>query len=168
MNQDGAASKKKQNVWMIVSLVLGLILLAGASLFVFGYASLSDNDGQSSMPVCGTDIVNRFNEAYRYTERVEGEGLSYDHKGLQSISDDIKKMDGAENDATCQTMNFWIAYVNRDQAKANAVYKKLYDMHEQGKFPDSNMISPLPLYMYESTVSSLTEPENVINVGRGE
>lgn len=163
MNQGSTASNKKLNIWMIVSIVLGLVLLAGASLYAFGYVSLSNNDSQSSLPVCGTDIVDRFNESYRYTERVKGEGLSYDYKGLQSISDDIKKMEGAENDATCQTMNFWIAYVNRDHAKANKAYESLLGLHKQGRFPDSNMISPIPLFMYESMVGDMVNAQSETN-----
>ena len=108
-----------------------------------------------SSAVCGSDVVDTYNAAAYYVKRGNSETPTMDEDGLKKLATDIKAKNNYADDATCQTILFWLAVHNKDAQAADTAYQAVNKLHTKRIFADSNIRSNEPIFMYENYVTGL-------------
>jgi hypothetical protein len=149
--------KKRIIAGIVIILVLGIIG-AGAWLFMSGRLVWVGSPvvANASQSLCGTDKVNTYNDAMYLLVRDGGDEATLDTEGLATLKKDIMNTGGYENDATCQTMLFWMAVNDGDYEVAVAAKTKLLDLHKAGYFADSNIRGNDALFTYDAVLFPLS------------
>lgn len=147
------------------SRTIGIIVVAGiivvgvvVGLFATGKLVWVKNGSQRSavVAVCGTSIVNKYNDAMYAIQRKGASEPSIDVDGVKAIKAEIKTKSGYENDATCQALLFWIAIQDADYPTAKNAYDVVKRLHDKGIFADSNIRGNGALLSYEALLSSIS------------
>lgn len=145
---------KKNRIIQITVIVL-ILLAVGVvvALFMTGKLVWSNTTRQvSTHVVCGSDVVNKYNDAMYYVIRPGSDVPTLDTEGIKTINEDIKKKDGYKDDPTCQTLLFWIAIHNNDYTAGNEAYLAVKGMHDKGIYADSNIRGNDALFTWEGVL----------------
>lgn len=151
---------RKVIAWIIsIVIVLGA---AGAVWWLFAtnrlvYSAVPIQEEVSTI-VCGSDIVDTFNDVMFFTQREGASEAGIDEDGVAELLATITAKSGYENDATCQTIRMMDAVRTGDAAVARSSYDAVVRLHAEHKFADSNLRGNQPLFVYEGLVSSLESP----------
>jgi hypothetical protein len=146
----------------ILTIILVVIILAAAGavtwLFMSGRLAWVDPNTKAVTvkAVCGTDIVNKYNDASVFIARNGSSERTVDEEGLKSLKTTIVGKDGYKDDPTCQAMLFWISFRNKDYEGAKAAYTAVRALHDKGLFADSNLRSNDALFTYEDVLFTIS------------
>lgn len=158
--------RKKISGWFWVSLALVLLIVLAIVAVATKQVSVSVNFLNGSQAVgsvaCGNSLVEKYNQAFTYTERDGTIGL--DSAAVDSVRNEVKSVDNSQNDATCQAMRFWLAIQAGDHSDASEAYNRVTELHQQGVFANSNLINNTPLSTYKPALFSI-DPENLKQQG---
>jgi hypothetical protein len=138
-------------VLFIATVVIGSYLYATKKL-TFSFGNTVTN---SATAVCGDSVISQYNAAMFYQVRGTDTRDSLDEAGINNLEKDVPKKTGYAQDATCQTILFWIAIHHHDATKAAGALAALNSLHGQGKYVDSNLSSSASLSTFQSAIDSL-------------
>ena len=149
--------KKSIGIIVCIIIVLGI---AGAATWLFMSGKLvwagTGSTVTVTKAVCGTDIVNKYNDAMQMMIRDGSTEATIDAQGVKDVTATIKQQNGYQNDATCQTLLFWIAIYNNDYASAKSSYAVVQKLHDEGIFADNNIRGNDALLTYQSVLFPLS------------
>ena len=149
----------------IIGVTILVLLAAGAVAWSFMSGKIIWNfsgDAEIGMrSACGEDIVLRYNDIMIYQLKEGDIDPSIDAAAVAGIKDEINKLEGSKEDATCQTLLFWIAIHNRDYDAANAAANIVKAQHDLGVFSNNNIRGNQPLFEYDSALYSISDKEAV-------
>lgn len=137
-----------------VLIVVGVIV----GLFATGKLVWANSSGNNATnTACGTDIVNKYNDAMNYIGRngSDASNPSIDTAGVAAVKKQVMATSGYKNDATCQTLLFWIAINDRDYPTAKSSYATVNQLHDKGVFADNNIRSNNALLSYQSLLDGI-------------
>ena len=165
-DQSTAHGKKVHHCgpWVLTSLSLLVLAAATVVAILVGWISVrvgGDTDSGSNQ-VCNDSMVIRYNEMTEFKIRVGSETAGRDVEQINAINDEISGLENYENDPTCQTMRFWIAFNDGDAVTAKSAYEQLKSLHAEAKYANSNIRDNMPLLMYEQAIAVLT-PSEIVN-----
>ena len=154
---------KKKNIVIVVlaALVVTIILLVVSGRLAWTGGSTGT---MAARPVCGKDIVNKYNDAMYMVKRQDASTPSIDEAGVKQVEASIKKSKGYEDDATCQTLLFWIAMYQGDYNAAKSAHSKVKSLYNKGIFADSNIRGNQALFSYEQLLNGIS-PEAEAKAG---
>ena len=138
-------------VLFIVTIVIGGYLYASKKL-TFAFSSTSTNGATA---ICGDTVITQYNAAMFYQVRGTDTKDSLDEAGINNLEKDVSKKAGYAQDATCQTILFWIAIHHHDATKAAVALTALNNLHGEGKYVDSNLSNNASLSTFQSAIDSL-------------
>ena len=138
--------------------VIGLLIVAGGIVWLFasGHLVLSDGKTNKTASVCGSDIVNKYNDAMYMIGRNGSSEPSIDESGVKDVQNDVKRKTGYEKDATCQTLLFWIAIHNNDYSAAKIAATAVKELHDKGQFADNNIRGNDPILTYDTVLYGIS------------
>ena len=100
--------------------------------------------------VCGDDIIDGFNKATQYERRAgPGSVPTLDKQAIKQLAQKVKTLPGFEADPTCQEILYWTAMEAGDKAAAKDALALLKQMNTQGRYPNNNLRTAVPLFEYE-------------------
>ena len=106
--------------------------------------------------VCGSDIVNKYNDAMYMIGRNGSSEPSIDESGVKDVQSEVKRKTGYEKDATCQTLLFWIAIHNNDYSAAKIAATAVKELHDKGQFADNNIRGNDPILTYDPVLYGIS------------
>lgn len=151
----------KRRVLAIGLTGLGVLVIGGIVWsLVSGYVTISFGEvNRQSVSerttVCGTDIVNRYNEITWLPISDDPAASRIDEEALGNISKDIIAAKDYEQDPTCQTILFWIAIDQGNHVDAQKAYTAVKGLHENNVFASNNIRGNAPLYDWEGEVQRI-------------
>ena len=151
-------TKKKTNGWKWVSLVLIVALIASVAASLLGFIKISVGEPKAQASVCSNEIVTRYNEVSEYKIRGDADStasVTMDTPGLQQVISEVTATDGYEDDATCQTLRFLAAILQEEYETAKAASASVRELHQQGKYANSNIRDNPPIFLYDSWTDAL-------------
>lgn len=161
------AFMKKKNIIISTLLALAVVVIVATLLLLVSGRLVWTGGGAGTVaarPVCDSDIVNKYNDAMYMTLRDGAEEPSINEAGVKQVEEGIKKAEGYKDDATCQTLLFWIAVYDGDYESAKSAYSKIKSLHDKGVFADSNIRGNQALFSYEPLLNSMS-PEAEVGTG---
>ena len=126
--------------------ILGLLVLLVAAIavvaYLLGYIYVGTKAPNQRIAlashVCGKEIVDDFNAR---TQQVSYPMNDKDKAAFATIKQKITSAKGNEDDPTCQTMLFQIAYTDMDVPTMDAAYKHVQASYDKGVYADSNLLT---------------------------
>jgi hypothetical protein len=152
-----------------VAVVVGLIVLgiAGGVGWLFYSGKLvwaGDGSQAQGKVVCGDDVVKSFNQARELVFVDDVTEPTIDEDGQRRIADEVKALPDFQNDPTCQTIIFRVAYLDRDYQAVQLALEAIKSLHENRIYADTNLSGIESITTYSQMVEGLS-PENA-NQGR--
>jgi hypothetical protein len=137
---------------------IGVLIVAGGIvwLFVSGHLVWSDGKASKTASVCGADIVNKYNDAMYMIGRNGSTEPSIDEAGVKDVQSEVKRKAKYEEDATCQTLLFWIAIQNNDYPAAKTAATAVKELHDKGQFADNNIRGNDPILTYDTVLYGIS------------
>lgn len=139
-------------LFTIVIALGGYLYATNQLLFAFGNAA----SNVRTTAVCGDSIINKYNSAMNYQVRGSDTKPTLDGPGLKELEKDIPTKAEYSKDPTCQTILFWIAIQYNNASNAQTALTALNNLHDQGKYVDSNLSNNAPLSTFKDTIDTLT------------
>ena len=139
-------------------IVVGLLIVTGALVWLFASGHLMWSNGKvdKTASVCGSDVVNKYNDAMYMIGRNGSSEPSIDESGVKDVQNDVKRKTGYEKDATCQTLLFWIAIHNNDYPAAKTAAAAVKQLHDKGQFADNNIRGNDPILTYDTVLYGIS------------
>ncbi len=126
---------------VLVSLfLLAIVALVVLHLLGYFYAGVKTPAQRVAVGsrVCGESIITEFNTRTQDVSYPMNEG---DKAAFSALKRKIASTKGNEDDPTCQTMLFQIAYTDMDVPAMDAAYKHVQASYDKGVYADSNLLS---------------------------
>lgn len=128
---------------LLVSGALLLLVIAGfvvAYLLGYVYAGVKTPAQRVAVGarVCGEELVNEFNTR---TQNVSFPMSEADKSGFAALKKKITSVKHNEDDPTCQTMLFQMAYTDMNVPEMDAAYKNVQKSYQKGVYSDSNLLA---------------------------
>jgi hypothetical protein len=143
--------------WVGLVLFVAIVVIGGylyaTKRLTFAFGNTATN---STTAVCGDSVIAQYNAAMFYQVRGTDTRDSLDEAGINNLEKDIPKKTGYAQDATCQTILFWIAIHHLDATKAAGALTALKSLHGQGKYVDSNLSSSSSLLTFQGAIDSIS------------
>ncbi len=142
------SKKKKNNKFLrllpwVGSTLLIVVLAIGAYLYTTKQPVTVLVPGGTSVVttviVCDDSVVGAYNVASKLEIRGSNTDLSADAVGLNNLDSQIRSKSGFDQDPTCQTILFWNAIANNDEAKASTALTAIESLHDSHHFADTNL-----------------------------
>ncbi len=151
--------------YILLSL-LGVVVVGGVAwLFVSGRLVWSNSGGSKPVSVvCGVDTVDKYNDAMYMIGRNGSSEPSIDESGVKSVQSTVKSKAGYKDDATCQTLLFWIAIHDGDYQAAKDAETIVKRLHDKGRFADSNIRGNDAILTYDTVLYGIS-PEAKAKAG---
>lgn len=136
----------------------GLLIVVGVTawLFASGHLVWSNGKTNETASACGSDIVNKYNDAMYMIGRGGSSEPSIDEAGVKDVQSEVKHKAGYEKDATCQTLLFWIAIHNSDYSAAKTAATAVKELHDKGQFADNNIRGNDPILTYDTVLYGIS------------
>jgi hypothetical protein len=121
--------------------LLGVVIIGGVVwLFASGRLVWSNSGAnKTARVVCGTDIVDTYNDAMYMIGRNGSSEPTIDESGVKSVQSAVRNKTGYKDDATCQTLLFWIAIHDGDYQAAKDAEAAVKLLHDKGQFANNNI-----------------------------
>lgn len=141
----------------ILLLLIGIVVVGGVVwLFASGKLVWNASKTTTVSRVCDTELVNKYNDAMYMIGRNGSSEPSIDEAGVKSVQSTIKSSDGYKDDATCQTLLFWIAIYNGDYPAARDAEVAVKQLHDKGQFADSNIRGNDAILTYDTVLYGIS------------
>jgi len=143
------------------------IIVAGVIVWLFASGRLVwSNTGanQAVGVVCGTDIVDTYNDAMYMIGRNGSSEPSIDESGVKSVQNTVKGKAGYKDDATCQTLLFWIAIHDGDYQAAKDAEASVKRLYDKGQFANNNIRGNDAILTYDTVLYGIS-PEAKAKAG---
>lgn len=148
----------------IITVVVLVLALAGVVSWLFMSGKLAWVDSNTNTvavkAVCGTDMVNKYNDASFLVGRNGSSELTVDDAGIKAVKNDIMSKNNYKTDPTCQAILFWISIRYQDYDTAKSAYDAVHALHDQGHFADNNIRNDQPLFTYEEVLFTISPHAN--------
>ena len=148
---------------VIISSIVGVVVLAIVAGVWWLFSSnrlvyVADPEKGVAMPaaVCTDEDVDRYSLAATYTLREGFDEPGPDTTELNALRDEVVQKEGYQEDPTCQQLIFQVALFNDDYDAASAAYDAQLRFHEEGRFPNNNILGTGALYQQENYLQGLT------------
>ena len=137
---------------------IGILIVAGGIVWMFTSGRLlwSNGDAAKTARVCGSDIVNKYNDAMYMIGRNGSTEASIDENGVKEVRSEVKGKKGYESDATCQTLLFWIAIHYNDYPAAKVAATAVKQLHDKDMFADNNIRGNDPILTYDTVLYGIS------------
>lgn len=136
------SNKKK----LLIPVILIGLLAGGIGVYYYYEKHTVTKVGVFTSPaVCDDSLVERYNTATTPTVKEGSEDISIDKDGLKNLSQEIVTKPANDQDPTCQTILFWVAFRERDYETAKKAHDKISELHKKRIFADSNIRGNAPL-----------------------
>lgn len=146
-------------ILIFIAVVVALLVLSGRLVWTGG-----GMNALSARSVCNNDIVNKYNDAMFMINRQGASTPSIDEDGVKQLETTIKDTQGYEDDATCQTLLFWIAMYHGDYELAKSAHVGVKSLHSKGVFANNNIRGNQALFSYEKLLNGIS-PEAKAKAG---
>jgi len=151
--------------YIVISIVVIAAIASTAWLFISGRLVWSNGGANNSVSaVCGASVVNTYNDAMYVIGRKGSREPSIDEAGVKSVQSAVKSRAGYRNDATCQTLLFWIAIHDGDYQAAKDAETIVKRLHDKGQFADSNIRGNDAILTYDTVLYGIS-PEAKAKAG---
>lgn len=155
---------KKKNIVIVTLVVLATVTIvalmaSGRLVWTSGGAGTL-----AARPVCGNNVVDKFNDAMYMIKREGASTPTIDEAGVKEIEKSIQETEGYEDDATCQTLLFWTAIYHGNYELAKSAYGKVKSLHDKNIFANNNIRGNQPLLSYEQLLDGIS-PEAKVGSG---
>lgn len=146
--------------------LLGIIVIGGVVwLFTSGRLVWSSPGANKAVGVvCGADIVDTYNGAMYMIGRNGSSDPSIDEAGVKSVQSTVKGRVGYKDDATCQTLLFWIAIHDGDYPAAKDAEAAVKRLHDKGQFANNNIRGNDAILTYDTVLYGIS-PEAKAKAG---
>jgi len=151
-----------KRVATITAIVAGIAIVGGVYwAFATSWVHIGKSGAVATSPnICDDQKVVAYNDARRLVFQDDAAAEpTWNQAALDQLAADIKKTDGYESDATCQTILFWTAYDHQDLQGMQAAYDGIKLLHGKQHFANTNLASHASLEQYESMIHDLSSPE---------
>lgn len=152
-----------KKIFVIGVPILVVVLLSVGVWWLFNSGRLvyvaPGSKAPEGVAVCGNDFVEKYNEATYRVIRGDSNEATMDEPALKKLKTDITNKNGYEDDATCQTILFWLALHYDDRKEAEVSYKAVKSLHEKGAFANSNLQGNQAISTYDSFLNALKSRE---------
>jgi hypothetical protein len=149
---------KKRKVMAIVLAAVALFVIAvGVLIYAGRLAVIIKEPYQKALlnvPVCGNDIVERYNDATLFKPTTGG-GYAMNMKDLNSLTTEIQNRAYYQQDPTCQTILFWDALYDDDVSRAKIASDEVRNLYNKGLYVNSDVLNPISLSAMEETVNEM-------------
>jgi len=124
-------------------------------LFASGRLTYQSRPNQQLSVACDQSMSRRYNEVMRYEYRESTTNLSRDQQGIKDVRTQITNQPHYEDDATCQTMLFWIAVNDDNLIEARTRKSEVERLHEKGSYADSDLITSDSLSTWSTAITEM-------------
>lgn len=145
---------------------IGVAVIGGIVwLFVSGRLVWSNAGADKTVSVvCGTDIVDTYNDAMYMIGRNGSSEPSIDESGVKTVQNTVKGKAGYKDDATCQTLLFWIAIHDGDYQAAKDAETAVKRLYDKGQFANNNIRGNDAILTYDTVLYGIS-PEAKAKAG---
>lgn len=150
----------------LLTICLSGVVVVGVIVGLFVAGKLTWNNVAHhpvTSAVCGTNIVNKYNGAMYMIERGGSSEPSIDEVGVAAVKNEVRAKAGYKDDATCQTLLFWIAMHDSDYPAAKSAYGVVKQLHDGGVFADNNIRGNDALFNYGTVLRGIAPETKGLN-----
>lgn len=154
---------KKRKIMVIVLAAVALLVIAAGILIYAGRLAVIIKEPHQkallSVPVCGDDIVEKYNDASLSEPKISGE-YAMDKEALSNLVTEIQDKAYYQQDPTCQTILYWVALFDSDTNGIKNAYNEVRNLYNKGLYANSNIRTTQSLSTMEQTVSDMLSATN--------
>jgi hypothetical protein len=149
--------KKRKIIVIVLAAVALFVIAAGVLIYAGRLAVIIKEPYQKALlnvPVCGNDIVEKYNNASLPEPKISGE-YAMDQETLNSLVAEIQNKAYYQQDATCQTILYWVALFDNNANGAKNAYDGVRNLYNMGLYADSNIRTTQPISLMEQAVGEM-------------
>lgn len=108
-------------------------------------------------------MVGKYNDMSTPMNRGGESSLDIDTGGLKALAVTVKQRAAYQDDPTCQTLLFWVAFLTNDYQSAQTASDTVQQLYKRGLYANSNIRANQPVSVYSDMVTSISPAANGAN-----